>query len=124
MDNSRTALAGLNALVEAERREAREARRALFRRRLVAAADIDPEALSLQARRVLDWLAEWDFDWLAEWDEPTTEGLVEILGTVRTAAQVTEHRAELDHKVAALRRSEAATEAALARYDDRWGAAR
>jgi hypothetical protein len=116
MDDSRTALAGLNALAEADRRQAREARRASFRRRLVAAAGIAPDALSLQARRVLDWLAEWD--------EPTTDGLVEILGTVRTAAQVTEHRAEIDHKVAALRRSEAATEAALARYDDRWGAAR
>jgi hypothetical protein len=116
MDDSRTASARLNTLAEAERRKAREARRASFRHRLVAAAGIDPDALSLQARRVLAWLAEWD--------EPTAQGLVEILGTVRTAAQVTEHRAELDHKVAALRRSEAATEAALARYDDRWGAAR
>ena len=82
MDNSRTALARLNTLVEAERRRAREARRALFRRQLVAAAGIDPAALSPQARRV--------FDWLAEWDEPTTEGLVEVLGAVR-AAQTTQH---------------------------------
>jgi hypothetical protein len=78
MDNSRTALAG----PEAERRRAREARRAAFRRRLVAAAGIDPAALSPQARRILDWLAEWD-EWI-------TEGLVEILGAVR-AAQPAQH---------------------------------
>lgn len=77
MDDSPTALARLNALAEAERRRAREIRRSSFRRRLVAAAGIDPEALSPQARRILDWLADWD--------EPTTEGLVEILDAVRAA---------------------------------------
>lgn len=78
MDDSRIAFAGS----EAERRQARGASRASFRRRLVAAAGIDPSALSLQARRVLAWLAEWD--------EPTTEGLVKILGAV-PAAQPAQH---------------------------------
>lgn len=74
MDNSRTAL----ARVEPERRRAREACQASFRCLRVEAAGIDPQALTPQGRRILDWLAEWD-----EW---TTDGLVEILGAVRTAA--------------------------------------
>lgn len=40
------------------------------------------------------------------------------------ARVVAEHRAEIVRKVAALRQAEAATEAAMARYDERWGTKR
>jgi hypothetical protein len=79
-----SAIARLNALAEADRRRAREAHWAARYRRLVEAAAIAPDALSPKGRRTLDWLAEWD--------EPTIEGLVEILGAVRTAAQMANHR--------------------------------
>jgi hypothetical protein len=39
----------------------------------------------------------------------------------RISNAVVAHRAQIARKVAALRRAEAATEAALARYDERWG---
>jgi hypothetical protein len=108
--------ARLNALLEAERRAARKPQEAAYRRRIIEAAAIDPADLTVQARRVLDWLAEWD--------EPTTVSLVEILSAVRTGARVDDHRAQGDRNVSAQRKSETATEAARARYDERWGVRR
>jgi hypothetical protein len=74
-------------------------------------AGIDLDKLSIQDQRILGWLCGWD-DW-------TIEGPVEILSATRTAAQVAVHRDAIDRKVEPLRESEAATEAALARYDNR-----
>jgi hypothetical protein len=87
--------------------EANEARQ---RHRLVAAAGIDADKLPAQAQRTLVWLSGWD--------DPTIDGLVEILLAARTAAEVAAHREVIDSKVAALRESEAATGAALVRFDE------
>jgi hypothetical protein len=116
MDKCRMATSvhtGLDAARIAERRRAREAHHAAHRR-LIVAAGVDPAKLSQRGGHVLYWLADWD--------EPTIEGLVEILGAVRMAAQVAKHRAGLQRKVAVPRQSEAAPEAALTRYEERWGA--
>jgi hypothetical protein len=87
--------------------EAAEARR---RHRLVAAAGIEAEGLSAQAQRILVWLSGWD--------DPTIDGVVEIVLAARAAAEVAAHREVIDSKVAALRDAEAATEAALVRFDE------
>jgi hypothetical protein len=51
--------------------------------------------------------------WLASSCDPNT--------AERLSDAVVTHRAEIARKVAALRQAEAATEAALARYDEPWG---
>jgi hypothetical protein len=83
---------------------------ARYRHRLIAAAGIDVDQLPAQAQRTLAWLCGWD--------DPTIDGVVEILLATRTAAQVAVHQEAIDDKVAALRESEAATEAGIARYDE------
>lgn len=72
-------LVQLRKLNEQRRRQERAAVKARYRRRIVAAGGIDPESLSLQGRRILNWLAEWD-DW-------TVEGLEEILTATRAASR-------------------------------------
>jgi hypothetical protein len=57
--------------------------------------------------------------WLSGWDDPTIEGVAEILFAARTAAEVAIHREGIDAKVTSLREAEAASEAALVRYDER-----
>jgi hypothetical protein len=94
----------------------REATEARHRHRLLTAAGIDPDRLSEGAQRTL---AE-----LCGADAPTIEGLVEILLATRTAAQMAIQREELARKVQALRESEAATEAAMVRFDDQQEARR
>jgi transposase len=101
----------IRALHDHQRHQEREARMARYRHRLVTAGAFDPEKLSEQAQRILRWLTEWD-DW-------TVDGVAEMLAATRTAAQVAIHHEAIDRKVEALRASEAATEAALARYDER-----
>jgi hypothetical protein len=76
----------------------------------VTAAGIDPDRLSERAQRTL---AE-----LCGADASTIDGLVEILLATRTAAQMAIQREELARQVQALRESEAATEAAIARFDE------
>jgi len=100
----------LRALHQNQQRLLREATEARFRARIVTAAGIDPEKLSVQGQRTLAWLTGWD--------TPTIDGLVEILSATRTAAQVAVHRKAIDRKAEALRASETATAAALARYDE------
>lgn len=100
----------MRVLHQHHQRQVREAVVAQRRRRLVTAAGIDPERLSERAGRVL---AE-----LSSADESANEGLVEILLATRTAAQMAIQRDELARKVQALRDTEAATEAAMARFDE------
>jgi hypothetical protein len=100
----------MRVLHQHHERQVREGAVARRRRRLVTAAGIDAERLSERAGRLL---AE-----LCGADESTVEGLVEILLATRTAAQMAVQRDELDRKVQALRDSEAATEAAMARFDE------
>jgi hypothetical protein len=50
-----------------------------FRRQIIEAAGIDPAELSVQGRRILNWLSRWD-DW-------TTEGVVEILAATRATGR-------------------------------------
>ena len=100
----------MRALHQHRQRELREAIEARHRRRLLTAAAIDPDRLSGQGQRTLSWLCGFD--------NSTVDGLVEILGATRTAAQVAIHREGIDRKVQALRDAEAATEAAMARFDE------
>jgi hypothetical protein len=99
------------ALHQHRARQLQDASEARQRHRLVEATGINPETLPAQAQRTLAWLSGWD--------TPTIDGLVEILLAVRTAAQIAVHQEAVDGKVTALRESEAATEAALARYDEK-----
>jgi hypothetical protein len=85
----------------------REATEVRHRPRPVTAAGIDPDRPSERA------LSE-----LAGADDQIVEGLVEILLATRTAAQMAIHREELARKVQALRDAHAATEAAIARFDE------
>jgi hypothetical protein len=109
-------LARFYALTDARRRREREAVEASYRRRIVEAAGTDPNKLSEQGQRILRRLAEWD-DW-------TVGGVVELVAAARMAAFVTGHRADLADKTRKLRESEAATDATMARYDQRWGVER
>ena len=105
MDESRTpasARTRLEVVKLVERRRSREAQQSASRGLLVAAG-VGPATVSEGG--------------LLGWDKPTTEGVVEIFGTARVA----EHRTEIKRDVAALRRSDAAAEAALSRCDERWG---
>lgn len=112
-DHPSDGLALMRALAEHERRQRRESREAQYRRQLLSAAGIEADKLTEQGQRILNWLTGWD-DW-------TIGGLVEILQATRTAAQVAIHRDGIDGKVAALRESENATQAALDRYDEQGG---
>jgi hypothetical protein len=100
----------IRALHLHSQRQLRELSESQFRVRLVTAAGIDPDKLSPQAQRTLDWLTGWD--------SPTIDGLVEILTATRTAAQIAIHGEQIARKVQALRDTEAATEAALALFDE------
>lgn len=104
------------ALTDARHRQEREAVEALYYRRIVDTAGIDPNKLSDQGQRILRWLSEWD-DW-------TTGGVVEILTAARTAAQMAEHRAGIAHRLDALRQSEAAPAGATDADGRRWGIGR
>jgi hypothetical protein len=63
---------------EAERLAMRAFHRAERRRQIVAAGGFDMSDLSERARRILDWLANWD--------EPTIESVVELVAASRTSA--------------------------------------
>lgn len=94
----------------------REATEARHRHRLVTAAGIDPDRLSERAQRTLADLAGAD--------DSDIEGLVEILLATRTTAQMAIQRDEFAREVQALRDAEAATEAAMARFDEQQEARR
>ena len=103
-------LALLRALRLNQQRQLREASEARLRARLVSAAGVDPNQLSAQGQRTLAWLSGGD--------DSTVDGLMEIFTAARTAAQVALQREAIAEKVAALRASEAATDAAFVRYDE------
>jgi hypothetical protein len=110
------ALAHLRALREADARRRRDAREASYWQRIVGIGGFDPYKISARGRRTLAWLCRFDDD--------TVDGVVELLTAARMAAVVDEHRAEIARKTTAWRQAEAATEAAMARYDERWGTER
>jgi single-stranded DNA-specific DHH superfamily exonuclease len=72
------ALQAVRDRAEAERLARRAFHRAEGRRQIVTAAGIDVDDLSEHARRILDWLADWD--------QPTIGGVVELVATTRAAA--------------------------------------
>jgi hypothetical protein len=101
----------LRALHQHELRQWREVSEARFRHRLINAAGIDSDKLPAQGQRTMALLCGFD--------DSTIDEQVEILTATRTAAQVAVHRETSAGMVRALRDSEAATEAALVRYDER-----
>ena len=78
-----------------------------YRRRIVEAGGLHPEALSEQSWRILAGLCGWD-----EW---TTGGVVELLAAGRTAGALPEDRAR-QRQQAAVREESAAIDAVVFRY--------
>jgi len=76
-----------------------------YRRRIVEAGGLDPEALSEQARRILAWLCGWD-----EW---TTDGVADRLAGARAAGALPEDGARQRRR--AVREESAAIDAAVLR---------
>jgi hypothetical protein len=113
--NPAAGLGRLLAAREAERRRFAAEAQARARRRILDAAQVDPDTLSKQGQRILDWLADWD--------RPTIDGLVELLTAARVGADAGRHRVRADHLKQAAADGSARLDAAMARFDGRPGQA-